>query len=43
MRYIKKIITILMILVLFTACGEKKKQEEDRKISVVTTIFPFYD
>lgn len=43
MNTIKKIISIIMVLVLFAACGGKKEQEEDTKIQVVTTIFPFYD
>ena len=43
MNTIKKIISIIMVLVLFAACGGKIEKEEDTKIQVVTTIFPFYD
>lgn len=46
MKYLNKIIyitTLLLIAAGLTACSDSKKQDEEDKLSIVTTLFPDYD
>ena len=46
MKYLNKILYITALLLIaagLTACSGNKKQKEEDKLSIVTTLFPNYD
>ena len=46
MKYLNKIIYITALLLIvagLTTCSGSKKQKEEDKLSIVTTLFPNYD